>query len=155
VDPDAVRRYESGQEEIPVSYLFHVAKACRVDLTALISGGEAHLRSHSLVRADQGLSVDRRKAYRYRSLAYRFVDRSMEPFVVTVDPKDEDELAFAEHEGQEFVYVLEGRLEVCFSGRTGERVAMQPGDSLYFDSRTPHAMRALDGAPARFLDVIS
>ena len=67
-----VMHFESGETEIPVSYLYEVAKACSVDLTALLTGDEAHLQAYSLVRSGNGLSVDRRKAYKYQALAYRF-----------------------------------------------------------------------------------
>lgn len=146
-----VLRYEAGNTEIPVSYLYEVAKACSVDLTALLTGDEAHLQAYSLVRSGNGLSVDRRKAYKYQALAYRFHKPAMEPFIVTVPPKAEDELEFNRHLGEEFIYMLKGRLEV----RVGDDVlTLEPHDSLYFSSRTPHAMRGLDGAEAEFLDVI-
>jgi transcriptional regulator with XRE-family HTH domain len=150
-DPGEVIRYESGTEEIPVSHLFRVAQACGVDLTVLISGGDAHLKEYSLVRAGEGLSVDRRKDYKYQSLAYRFSQRRMEPFLVRVPPKEEGELTFNRHSGQEFIHMLEGRLEI----RVGESIlVLEPGDSFYLDSSTPHALRGLDGAEALFLDVI-
>jgi transcriptional regulator with XRE-family HTH domain len=150
-EPGEVLGYESGTLEIPVSHLYRVARACGVDLTVLISGGDARLKEFSLVRAGEGLSVERRKDYRYKSLASRFTGRRMEPFLVRVPPKEVRELSFNRHFGQEFIHLLEGRLEI----RLGETLlVMEPGDSLYFDSNTPHAMRGLDGAEALFLDVI-
>ncbi|WP_045220709.1 helix-turn-helix domain-containing protein [Desulfonatronum thioautotrophicum] len=149
--PDKVALYESGTVEIPVSHLFQTAKSCGVDLTVLLSGGEAHLHNHALVRKGKGMSVDRRKDYAYKSLAYNFTGRRMEPFLVTVPPKDEQDLTFTEHAGQEFIHMLSGRLEL----RLGEQVLiLEPGDSLFFTSRTPHALRGLDQAEAVFLDVI-
>ncbi|GAB6113481.1 helix-turn-helix domain-containing protein [Desulfomicrobium salsuginis] len=148
---DDVRNYESGGHEIPVSYLFNVAQAFQVDLTVLMSGKEAHLHTASLVRKGKGMSVERRKDYDYKSLAYRFVGRKMEPFIVTVPPKEKSELKFNEHPGQEFIYVLAGKLEITLADAVH---VMEPGDSLYFTSRTPHALRGLDGRPAEFLDVI-
>jgi transcriptional regulator with XRE-family HTH domain len=151
VSPQQVLDYEAGETEIPVSYLYEVAKACSVDMTALLTGDEGHLLAYSLVRADQGLSVDRRKAYKYQALAYRFHKPSMEPFLVTVPPKEESELEYNRHLGEEFIYMLRGRLEV----RLGDEVlTLEPHDCLYFSSRTPHAMRSLDGQVAEFLDVI-
>jgi len=151
VSPDEVLEFESGTREIPVSFLYKVAKACGVDLTALLTGDEAHLQAYSLVRSGQGLSVDRRKAYKYQSLAYRFHNPAMEPFLVTVPPKAETALDFNRHIGEEFIYMLRGHLEV----RLGDEVvALKPHDCLYFSSRTPHAMRGLDGMEAEFLDVI-
>ncbi|MEJ5242107.1 MAG: XRE family transcriptional regulator [Desulfomicrobiaceae bacterium] len=149
VDPDAVRRYESGTCEIPAGYLVAVAKHLGVDLTVLVSGAEAHLHRVSLVRRGKGMSVERRKDYDYKSLAYRFVGRKMEPFLVTVPAKEKEQLTFNEHPGQEFIYMLSGTLEITI----GDQVyVLEPGDSLYFTSRTPHALRGI-GGPAEFLDV--
>ncbi|MFP4167458.1 MAG: helix-turn-helix domain-containing protein [Desulfonatronovibrionaceae bacterium] len=148
---EKIELFESGTVEIPVSYLFEVSKASGVDLTVLISGKEAHLHNYSLVRKGKGMNVDRREDYDYKSLAYRFAESRMEPFLVTVPPKEEKDLVFNEHPGQEFIYILRGRLEI----RLGEDVLhMEEGDSLYFTSRTPHALRGLDGKEAKFLDVI-
>lgn len=133
-----VLKYESGESEIPVSYLFTVAQVFQVDLTVLISGKEAHLHTASLVRNGKGMSVERRKDYDYKSLAYRFVGRRMEPFIVNVPPKAKEALTFNEHPGQEFIYMLKGRLEITLGGT---EYVMEPGDSLYFTSRTPHALR--------------
>jgi len=151
VTADKVHLYESGTEDIPVSYLFSVAKAFGMDPTVLMSGDESHLHDYSLVKQGGGIGVEKRKDYDYKSLAYRFLGRKMEPFRVTVPPKAENELDFNEHPGQEFVYMLEGRLEVALGEK---RVIVEPGDSLYFGSHIPHAMRGLDGKPAAFLDVI-
>jgi len=143
--------YESGESEIPVGFLMKVAQTCHVDLTVLISGVEPHLKGFSLVRRGEGLSVERRKDYDYKSLAYRFSGRKMEPFLITVPPKTPAEMTLVSHSGQEFIHVMEGRLEL----RLGEEaLALDPGDSLYFDSQTPHALRGLDDKHAVFLDVI-
>ena len=149
--PEDVRNYESGEHEIPVSFLFNVAQAFQIDLTVLMSGKEAHLHTASLVKSGKGMSVERRKDYDYKSLAYRFVGRRMEPFIVTVPSKEKEELKFNEHPGQEFIYVIKGTLEITLDSTV---YVMEPGDSLYFTSRTPHALRGLGGRPAEFLDVI-
>ena len=151
VAAETVAAYESGTIEIPVSYLFKVAQECGVDLTVLISGGEAHLRSHSLVKKGGGLSVERRKDYDYKSLAYKFTGRRMEPFLIRVPPKREDQLKLVTHAGQEFIYMQEGKLEVTLDAN---KVVLEPGDSLYFSSHTPHALRALSDEDAVFIDVI-
>ena len=146
-----VELYESGTAEIPVGYLLKVSQSCGVELNTLIAGSEAHLTSYSLVRSGRGLSVERRKDYDYKSLAYRFKGRRMEPFEIRVPAKAVEDMHFTRHMGQEFIYMLEGRLEL----RIGDAVVeMNPGDSLYFDSHTPHALRGLDDKEARFIDVI-
>lgn len=151
VDEATLAGYESGTVEIPVSFLFNVAQACGVDLTVLLSGGDAHLTNYSLVKQDEGLAVERRKDYDYKSLAYKFTGRKMEPFRVKVPPKEANETHFAQHPGQEFIYMLTGTMEINLNGNL---VVVEPGDSFYFDSQTPHALRALNGQDAIFLDVI-
>lgn len=152
VKEETVALYEEGDTEIPVSFLKDVADACGVDLTVIISGTEAHLSDFTVVRKGQGLAVQRRADYDYHNLAYRFTGKNMEPFLVTVPPKDEHELVWNEHSGQEFIYMLDGKLEIWLDQK---RYELFPGDSIYFDSTIPHALRGMDGEDARFLDVIS
>ncbi|WDP89533.1 MAG: helix-turn-helix transcriptional regulator [Desulfobacter sp.] len=148
---ELLKKYESGDVDIPVSYLFSVAKAFNLDPTVLMSGAESHLHHYSLIKKEKVMTVDRREDYDYHSLAYKFSGRKMEPFWVTVPPKDEDQMTFNEHPGQEFIHMLEGRLEVVLGN---DKITMDPGDNLYFSSHIPHAMRGLDGKPAKFLDVL-
>lgn len=146
-----VELFETGTVEIPVGYLLDVSRLCKVDLTTLISGREPHLKSHALVRKGEGFAVDRRKDYDYKSLGYKFSGREMEPFYISVPPKKAEDMTETSHKGQEFIYMLEGRLELRING---ESLVLEPGDSLYFDSESPHALRGLDDKPATFIDVI-
>jgi len=144
--------YESGTMDIPVSYLFSVAKVFKVDPTVLMNGNESHLHNYSLVKKENIMAVERRRDYDYHSLAYRFSGRKMEPFRVIVPPKTREELTFNDHPGQEFIYLLEGRLEVLLGDET---IIMEQGDSLYFNSHIPHAMRGMDKKDAVFIDVLA
>ncbi|GAB7024582.1 helix-turn-helix domain-containing protein [Salidesulfovibrio brasiliensis] len=146
-----VTRFESGDHEIPVGYMLDVSRLCKVDLTTLISGREPHLKSYALTRKGEGFAVDRREDYDYKSLGYKFAGREMEPFFIRVPPKSSDEMNEVSHKGQEFIYILEGRLEIRING---EPLILEPGDSMYFDSESPHALRGLDGKDAVFIDVI-
>lgn len=152
VATDLVAGYEKGEGEIPVSYLMEVAHVCGVNLTSILSGSDARLSHYSVVRSGQGLSVRRRKDYDYWSLASNFNGRRMEPFVVRVPPKEPDQLSFTSHKGQEFIYMLEGRLELHLDDKVEVLAA---GDSVYFSSRIPHALRGLDGKDAVFIDVLN
>ncbi|MCC8194161.1 MAG: XRE family transcriptional regulator [Deltaproteobacteria bacterium] len=149
--PELVAAYEKGDREIPVSYLMDVSHACGIDLTELLSGDEAHLQRYTVVRDGEGLSVTRRKDYDYKNLAFRFTGRLMEPFLVKVPPKEREEVNLIAHKGQEFSYMLEGRLEM----HLGEDVlVLEPGDSIFFSSTIPHGLRGLDGRQAVFVSVI-
>lgn len=151
VSPETLRMYESGENEIPVSFLMDVAHVGQVDLTDLLSGGQAFLQSYAVVRSGEGTATARRKDYNYHSLAARFTGRLMEPFLVRVPPKEREQMNSISHKGQEFSYVLEGRLEL----QLGDRVeVLEPGDSIYFSSSIPHGLRGLDGKEAVFLCVI-
>lgn len=144
--------YERGEADIPVGLLYQVAHRFGVELTALLTGENPRLHRWALVRSGQGVSVERRKDYDYQSLAFNFVHKRAEPFLVTVAPKPEEtSVHFNSHPGQEFNYVLSGRLRIIIDGH---ELDLNPGDSLYFDSSCLHGMQALDGEPARFLAIV-
>jgi mannose-6-phosphate isomerase-like protein (cupin superfamily) len=152
VPADDYRRYESGEADIPVGLLYEIAGHFKVELTALLTGEEPRLHHYCLVRAGKGPSVERRKEYHYQDLAYNFIHKRLEPFLVTVAARPGEEPGhFNSHPGQEFNYCLEGSLKICFEK---SEVVLGPGDSLYFDSGLGHAMVALQGKPARFLAII-
>ena len=151
VTPEVYARYESGNADIPVSLLCEVAQRFKVDLTALLTGGEPHLHMYSVVRKGKGLSVERRKEYKYQDLAFNFVGKKAEVFMVTVSPRPAKSIHHYSHPGQEFNYVLEGSLTVFLDGA---ELVLNPGDSLIFDSGAKHAMAAAGKKPAKFLAMI-
>ena len=110
------------------------------------------MKVYSLVRKGQGLEVERRKEYRYRDLSYNFAGRKADAFLVTVAAgKDAGaKLHTYSHEGQEFNYVLKGRMKVVVGGHD---LVLEEGDSLYFDSGREPAMVALGDEGATFLAV--
>lgn len=145
-------KFESGAADIPVSVLYEAAQKFNVELTTLLTGEEPKLHQYCLVRAGRGVSVERRKEYSYQDLAYNFIHKKAEVFLINVEPHAADvKRHFYSHAGQEFTYVLSGDLKVVLDGH---EVTLAAGDSLYFDSGKPHAMIALNGKPAKFLAVI-
>ena len=98
------------------------------------------------------MSVERREAYKYQNLAANFIHKKAEPFLVTVEPKpSEGNVSKNSHPGQEFNYILEGRMKYYIHEN---EIVLEEGDSIFFDSNYPHAMESLDGKPARFLAII-
>jgi mannose-6-phosphate isomerase-like protein (cupin superfamily) len=152
LDDEQYGRYEDGLEDIPVGVLLEAAAKLEVDVTSLIAGEEPRMKVFSLVRKGQGLEVERRKEYRYRDLSYNFAGRKADAFIVSVGPSEgEDERPHTySHAGQEFNYVLSGRMKVIVSGH---ELLLEEGDSLYFDSGKEHAMVALGDEGATFLAV--
>lgn len=147
---DEYQRAESGESDISVSMLQTIARHYNMSLDVLMFGEEPKMNSYFLTRAGKGVSVERTKAYKYESLATGFRDRKSDPFIVTVEPSDAP-MHLNTHPGQEFNYVLEGRLLLSINGK---ELTLNPGDSLYFDSTKPHGMKALDGKPVKFLATI-
>lgn len=152
VTVDELRSYESGEEDIPVSFLYMAAKKYGVDLSTLLTGENPSDRMYSLVRKGEGVRVERSSAYEYQSLCASFVHKNMEPLLVTVEPKDTSaEPHVNTHSGQEFHYLLEGRLRVTVQDQP---LDLNPGDSLIFNSEYPHSLQALGDKPAKILVII-
>jgi transcriptional regulator with XRE-family HTH domain len=148
---EEIRRYETGEADIPMSFLFDMAQRFNINTSTLISGEEPRMKTYFLTRNGKGKSVERNKAYRYQALASGYVHPNAEPFEVTVEPNDR-EIHLNSHEGEEFNYVLEGRLLLRINGKD---LILAPGDSVYFDSSCPHGMKALDDRTVKFLAIIN
>ena len=143
---------ESGESDISVNVLQTIARRYGISLDVLMFGEEPKMNAYFITRAGAGVSVERRKAYKYEALASGFRDRKADPFIVTVEPAPTDApMHLNSHEGQEMNYVLEGRLLLSLNGK---ELVLNVGDSLYFDSSLSHGMKALDGRPVRFLAII-
>lgn len=143
---------ESGESDISVNVLQTIARRYGISLDVLMFGEEPKMNAYFITRAGAGVSVERRKAYKYGALASGFRDRKADPFIVTVEPAPADApMHLNSHQGQEMNYVLEGRLLLNLNGK---ELVLNAGDSLYFDSSLPHGMKALDGQPVRFLAII-
>lgn len=149
---ETYREYESGNTDIPIGFLYELANKFNVELTAILTGGNPRLHTYALVRKGKGISVERRKQYKYQNLAHNFANKKAEPFLVTVEPEaDNSPIHFGSHPGQEFNYVIEGTLKVVINGY---EVILNEGDSLYFDSGNSHGMKAMENKPAKFIAVI-
>jgi len=152
IDSSLFSSYESGNTDIPVGFLLKVAHRFNMELSSLLRGDEPKLHVYTVVRKGKGLNVDRRKQYKYESLASNFIHKKAEPFIVTVEPENVDyQHEFNVHSGQEFNYLLEGTLMILVDGH---EIILNEGDSVYFDSGYPHAMKALNNQQAKFLAVI-
>lgn len=148
---ETYRQYENGSTDIPVSVLYQLAQRFNVELTALLTGENPRLHGYCLVRKGKGVSVERRQEYAYQHLAFNFIHKKAEPFLVTVPPSAGGELALNSHPGQEFNYVLSGTLKVIVAGH---ELILNPGDSLFFDAGQPHGMVAIGGTPVEFLAIV-
>jgi transcriptional regulator with XRE-family HTH domain len=144
--------YESGNTDIPVTFLIHFAALYHIELTTLLTGEAPKMHSYAVTRKGQGTRADRRKEYKYQALNESFIHKKASPFIVTVEPGRENEsVPMNQHEGQEFNLVLSGRLLLVINGK---QLILDEGDSIWFDSGLPHGMKTLDGKEVKFLAII-
>ena len=111
-----------------------------------------------LVRRDERKPVSRfaskrgvQYGYAYESLGHDMKDRHMEPFLVTLEPTTVKTPKTASHDGEEFLFVLEGEMEVTLGEHSD---VLQPGDAIYYDSNIPHLVQCKGEDKAVILAVI-
>ena len=157
VPKSVLTEIESGDVTPPVATLLKLARAMNVGM-AFFFQDEAAADKVSVTRKDQRIRIRRRPHhhegevdYIYESLETRKPDKHMEPLFVEFQPMETGDMVFSSHEGEEFVYLLEGRLEF----RSHERLeVLTPGDAIYFESDLSHAFRGLDNQAARAIVVV-
>lgn len=86
----------------------------------------------------------------FYSLAQNKADRHMEPFVIDIYPQSEEDVKLSRHEGEEFIYVLSGNVEIIYGQ---DKYELQLGDSIYYDSIVAHHVHSHEGK-AKILAVV-
>lgn len=147
---ETYQRYEQAANDVPISALYAIAEKLGVDPTVLMTGEAPRMAEYTVVRQGKGISVDRYAGYRFTALAFNYIGREMDPMIVDMTPSD-GAPELVTHGGQEFNYVLEGRIIVTVGNQEFE---LEAGDSIYFNPRIPHGQRA-GGVPGRFLTIIN
>jgi transcriptional regulator with XRE-family HTH domain len=152
ISMDVVLQYESGSVDIPVGFLYKVAHKFGIELSAILTGENPRLHIYCVVRKDNGLKVERRKQYKYESLASNFINKKSEPFIVRIEPDTESaSVEFNSHPGQEFNYVIEGTMKIFIDSH---EIVLNAGDSIYFDSAYKHAVKAMNQTPVKLLAIV-
>ncbi len=152
ISAELLREIEEGRFTPSISTLINLSKAYGVKLSELM--GEKQRGKINVVRKMQRKDVERRpktgpsrSGYHYKSLASR---EGINAFLVVFEEKEEDERVFFQHQGKEFLFLLEGKLEICVED---ERVILEPGDTASYESRYPHSLRGI-GGPATAIVVV-
>ncbi|NLW89219.1 MAG: helix-turn-helix transcriptional regulator [Clostridiaceae bacterium] len=149
--PEEYGEYEKGCKDFSFSFLSNVAGVFGVDVLDIMSGDSPKLSTACVVRKGEGFQVNRRAAYDYKHLAFTFRNKLAEPFMVTVEPNDEKKPVLHAHEGQEFNYVVKGQMTFYIGEIT---YILDEGDSIYFESGIPHAMKANNDRACQFLAIV-
>ena len=155
-DVEVIERIEAGEIVPSLAPLIKISRALGVRLGTLLDDDTQV--GPVVTRAEDATQVARLKSLEtgtgagtldFFSLAPGKTARHMEPFLIDVHPGEDHSLS--SHEGEEFLYVLSGVLEVAY-GKDVHTLA--PGDSIYYDSIVPHEVRAGRGELARILAVV-
>ncbi|NWG01720.1 MAG: cupin domain-containing protein [Syntrophaceae bacterium] len=150
-----ISQIETMKREPPISTLTKIAYVLGVDVFFLISGETRQNdgASISIVKASDRKVIPRQSgssAYTYEPINDKKLNRMMDGYIVTVGPEFPDEPLV--HEGQEITYVLEGRHEFVYDGKT---YLLEKGDCYCFESMKPHYARSLGNKPSKLLVVFS
>jgi transcriptional regulator with XRE-family HTH domain len=150
-----LRDLERDQAHPPVAVLLRVARALGVRLGTFIDDRVSE--DPFVVRLDQReeeITASRGKntpaALRFHSLGKGKSDRHMEPFFVEILEESANDETESSHEGEEFLVVTSGQVEVRYAGAVHR---LQPGDSIYYNSIVPHRVSAV-GGPATVYAVL-
>ena len=106
--------------------------------------------------ADKSISfsndaTDARKHMEYHPLAQHKAGRHMEPFIIDINPENTPNYQLSAHEGEEFIYVMEGQIELEYGK---EKYLLDEGDSIYYDSIVKHHLHGAPGKSAKILAVV-
>jgi len=146
--------YESGEVDLPFSFIHNCAILFGVELTDLLEGWSAHLTSYTVVRRGKGRVTSREQTIEVRDLAPRFRNKIAEPYWVTYAYSEEQQkkpISLISHSGHEFNLIFSGQLKV----QVGEHIEiLSEGDSIYYNSSTPHGMIAVGGQDCVFCAIV-
>ncbi|MBP9988230.1 MAG: AMP-binding protein, partial [Ruminococcus sp.] len=143
---------ERGNRDLNFAFLYRCAMAFNVDVTDIIEGKSPVLASYTVTRSGQGQQIDHAHGMEYFNLAASFRNKICEPLLVRCDPSDGNkDIELTTHEGQELDIVVSGTLRV----QVGNHVEiLNAGDTIYYDSSTPHGMISVGDEGAVFYAIV-
>ena len=154
VSVEDYKAYEAGKLDFPFTFIHKCALAFGIDMTDILEGQSANLSSYTVTRKGQGQQTAKEDGIVIQNLAPLFRKKLAEPYWVKYefDPSLQDKpIHLTKHSGQEFDLVLKGKLKV----QVGDNVEyLSEGDSIYYNSSTPHGMIAVDGEDCVFCAVV-
>jgi len=145
---------EDGRSDMSFAFIYRCATVFKVDVTDIIEGTSPNLMQYVVTRAGDGQRIEKAHGMIYYNLAPTFRNRIAEPLYVTIAYDKELEnkpIEVTTHEGQECDIVIKGSLMV----QVGEfKEVLRAGDSIYYNSSTPHGMIAVNGEDCEFYAIV-
>ncbi len=147
-------RYEEGSADLPFTFLHKCALLFRMDITDFLEGESANLSSYTVTRRGDGIRTAKEDGIEIAELAPKFRSKLAEPYWVRYEYSEALQNApihCTKHDGQEFDLVLSGALKIQIGSHTE---ILREGDSIFYNSSTPHGMIAVDGKDCVFLAMV-
>jgi transcriptional regulator with XRE-family HTH domain len=156
---EQVTSIETDQNLPSLGPLIKIARALGVRLGTFLDDSDelgpaicraADREAQSTISFSNG-AADARKHMEYHPLAQQKAGRHMEPFIIDINPSEEREFQLSAHEGEEFIYVMEGQVEIDYGK---EKYLLNEGDSIFYDSIVKHHIHGTPGKSAKILAVV-
>jgi transcriptional regulator with XRE-family HTH domain len=156
---DQINSIENDQNLPSLGPLIKIARALGVRLGTFMDDNDAlgpivcraeDREKDSSISFSNG-ATDARKHMEYHPLAQQKAGRHMEPFVIDIHPEESPEFQLSAHEGEEFIYVMQGEVEIVYGKDTYN---LKEGDSIFYDSIVKHHVHGAPGKSAKILAVV-
>ncbi len=141
---------ENGQHDLSFAFIYRCALAFNVDVTDIVEGTSPTLKSYTVTRKGQGQKIEQAHGMIYYNLAPDFRRRVAEPLYVNAiydESAEHRDIELTTHKGQECDIVISGSLKIQIGSH---KEILHAGDSIYYDSSTPHGMIAVGGENCEF-----
>ena len=157
MDINTIQKIEEEKNIPSLAPLIKIARGLGVRLGTFLDDSDSY--GPVVVRSDEyhkgvrftSQSSETREHLNFFSLAFDKAGRNMEPFIVDIEPGSQSDYMLSSHEGEEFIYVLEGEIEINYGK---EIYKLGKGDSIYLDSIVSHNVHAGNNRSAKILAVI-
>ena len=155
IGEDSLLAYEDGSSVPSIGVVIQLSRVLGSRMAGLLHGGGTVSDSLTICRSGESLGGeqgDTEQSYAYNPLTRPgTAGHFMEPFLLSFDPNVARGVPIT-HDGQEFVFVVEGGVELFYDG---QRYRLEKGDSAYLNSSLPHTFHGLGDEVAKVLAVVS
>jgi transcriptional regulator with XRE-family HTH domain len=155
--PALISQIENNNVSPPIATLSKIAKFFDVKIGIFFAEEDEECR-YEVVRKGERKLIPRvisragtSQGYSYESLSYRKQNKKMEPFLLTVAERPSEENTYS-HDGEEFLFIMAGTAELILEE---ERIVLEEGDCVYFDSLLKHRLLSRDGSEVQVLAVVT
>ena len=145
---------EAGSRNLSIAFLYRCTLSFGVDMSDLLEGRSAKLRAYDLTRKGEGQRIEEAHHMVGWNLAADFRNRIALPLYMEMkyrEGAEYEDIDLVTHEGQECDIVIRGHMKIQIGGHTE---ILHAGDTIYYDSSTPHGMIAVDGEDCAFYAIV-